>query len=37
MVDGLTNEYAVSVSDFPAAWKIEVVKDAKYQGSEYVR
>jgi len=37
MLDGISNGYSVSVSDFPVAWKIQVVDDAIYSGSEYVR
>lgn len=37
MLDGIGNGYAVSVSDLPVAWRIEVVKVATYRGFEYVR
>ncbi|KAF9649761.1 hypothetical protein BDM02DRAFT_1746722 [Thelephora ganbajun] len=37
MLNGIGNEHAISVSDFPVAWKIAVVHDAKYSGFEYVR
>ena len=37
MLNGIANGYAVSVADFPVAWKIEAVNDAKYQNFEYVR
>lgn len=37
MLDGIGNGYAVSVSDLPVAWRIEVVRDDKYRGFEYVR
>ena len=37
MLDGIANGYAVSVSDFPIAWKIQAVNDTKYSGFEYVR
>ena len=37
MSDGIGNGYAVSVSDFPVAWEIEVVNDPKYHDFEYVR
>jgi hypothetical protein len=37
LLQGIANEFAVSVSDFPVAWKITVVDDAKYSGFEYVR
>ncbi|KAF9649758.1 hypothetical protein BDM02DRAFT_3128122 [Thelephora ganbajun] len=36
MLDGMSG-HAVSVSEFPVAWKIVVVDDVKYRGSEYVR
>jgi len=37
MLDGIKNETAVSVSDFPVAWRIVVVDDVRYRGLEYVR
>ena len=37
MLNGIANRYAVSVAEFPVAWKIEVVNDAEYRGFEYVR
>ena len=37
MLDGLKGGTAVSVSDFPVAWKFQAVDDTKYQGFEYVR
>jgi hypothetical protein len=37
MLNGISNGHAVSVADFPVAWKIEAVNDAKHQNFEYVR
>jgi len=37
MLNGIGNGHAVSVSDFPVAWKIQAVDDARYRGFEYVR
>ena len=37
MLEGTGNESAVSVSEFPVAWKVVVVDDARYSGFEYVR
>ena len=38
---GLWNERAASVAGYPVAWvtdwRIEIVKDANYHGTEYVR
>jgi len=37
MLGGISNECAISVSEFPVAWKIKVVKDSQYRKCEYVR
>lgn len=37
MLDGIGNGDAVSVSEFPVAWKIQAVSDPKYRGFEYIR
>ena len=37
MLYGMGNQSAVSVSEFPVAWKILEVEDDKYRGFEYVR
>ena len=37
MLNGIGKGYAISVSEFPGVWKIEVVNDTKYRGLEYVR
>ena len=37
MLKGLESESIVSVSPFPVAWRMEVVEDERFLGSEYVR
>jgi hypothetical protein len=37
MLNGTSNGHAVSVSEFPVAWKIQAVHDAKYHDFEYAR
>ena len=37
MLVGLGNGSVVSVAPFPVAWRIEMVRDERYDGYEYVR
>lgn len=37
MLVGLGNESTVSVATFPVAWRIEIARDERYRGCEYVR
>ena len=37
MLDGLGNATPISVAAFPVAWRVEVVKEKRYHGWDYVR
>ena len=37
MLDGLGNGTSISVAAFPVAWRVEVVKEKRYHGWDYVR
>ena len=37
MLSGLENGSLVSVSDFPIAWRIEIVNEGEHRGRDYVR
>ena len=37
MLKGLESESVVSVTPYPAAWRIQIVEDERFIGSEYVR
>jgi len=37
MLVGLGNESVVSIASFPVPWRMEIVRDERYRGCEYVR
>ena len=37
MLNGLKNESRVSVSNFPVAWRIEMVNEREHRGRDCVR
>jgi len=36
-MEGINNNTPIFVAPYPAAWRVEVVKDDKHRGFEYIR